>query len=71
MSVALQRYKDLVDQLRGISPASTESAESTVNNLDEALKEAWAALCESDRVEAEAYWRSSTTVKTARPKELN
>jgi len=69
MSAALQRYKDLVDQLRGISPAS--AAESTVNNLDEALKEAWAALCESDRAEAEAYWRSSTTVKTVKPKELN
>jgi hypothetical protein len=68
MSTALQRYKDLVDQLRGLSPSA---AESTVNSIDEQLKEAWIALGESDRVEAEAYWRSSTTAKTARPEELN
>jgi len=68
MSDALQRYKALVDQLRGLSPTT---AEPTVTKIDEQLKAAWASLGEAERVEAEAYWRSSTTGQIARPQELN
>jgi hypothetical protein len=54
--------------LRGLSPSS---AEAQVNSIDEQLKEAWADLCENERAEAEAYWRQSTTMQTARPHGLN
>jgi hypothetical protein len=64
MSDALHRYKALVDQLRGLSPVS---AELKVVSIDEELQKAWAALGEAERVEAEAYWRASTTTQTARP----
>ncbi len=58
MSIALQRYKVLVDELRALP---INSAESTITVIDEQLKETWASLCEADKVEAEAYWRASTS----------
>ncbi len=68
MTIALQRYKDLVDQLRGLSPSS---AESEVHCIDEQLKEAWEVLGESERLEADAYWRATTSTQMTRPKELS
>ena len=68
MSDALHKYKSLVDQLRGLSPTS---AEDRVCTIDEELQETWLMMNESERIEADAYWRSSITVKTERPKELN
>ena len=68
MSDALHRYKALVDQLRGLSPTS---AEAKVVSIDEELQKAWLAMSTSERDEADAYWRASTTLKTVIPKELN
>jgi hypothetical protein len=68
MSDALHRYKALVDQLRGLSPVS---AEAKVITIDEELQKAWMAMSDVEREEAEVYWRSSTTLKIVRPKELN
>ena len=68
MSKALHRYKVLVDQLRSISPSS---AEAKVVAIDEELQKAWASLEESERLEADAYWRASINSKAAVPTEMN
>ena len=56
MSDALSRYKSLVDRLRGLSPSISEPV---ITEIDEELKDAWSVLCESERKEAEDYWRNS------------
>jgi len=65
MASALEKYKSLVDKLRNLPVGSSESQ---VSQIDAELQEAWDALGEHDKMEAESYWRSSASILT---KEFN
>ncbi len=68
MTDALAKYKALVDQLREL-PAG--ASETMISEIDTQLQSAWEALSETDRSEAEAYWRGSTVCPVASSHSVN
>jgi hypothetical protein len=58
MSDALNKYKALVDKLRDLSSSS-----DSIEAIDIQLKETWAALGETEKAEAESYFRGASSHK--------